>query len=77
MTIYDIEALTRDTAPHFFDPKTLKFFGQKLASFSVKKQPDGRFKISAPSYWRIDGVKKLMGATIRFFNPENNKLEDE
>jgi len=70
MTIYEIKERTKKTAPHFFDHKTMKFFNQVLADFSVTKQGE-KFLISAPSY--MDG--HLMGNTKRLFNPETNELE--
>ena len=72
MTIYEIKELTKETAPYFFSRDTMRFFGQTLKSFRVKKQLDGRYKISARS-----GQTLLDGThwTIRFFNPENNELE--
>ena len=73
MTIYEIKRLTAETSPYFFTPKTMKFFGQTLRSFSVRKQSDGRFYISAPIYDRLTG--KVMGKTERYFNPVNNTLE--
>lgn len=75
MTIYEIKRRTQETAPYFFTTKTLKFFGQTMRSFSVRKQSDGRFKISAPMLDRFTG--KTMGETVRFFNPETNNLDRE
>lgn len=74
LTIYDIKRLTAETAPYFFTRKTLRFFGQTMRSFSVKKCGD-RVRISAPMIDRFTG--RVMGETVRFFNPENNKLENE
>lgn len=73
MTIYDIKRLTSETSPHFFDTKTLKFFGQTMGKFSVKKQSDGRYKVSQVMKNRFDG--RQVGETIRYFNPKNNQLE--
>lgn len=73
VTIYDIKRMTQDTAPYFFTAKTLKFFGQTMRSFSVRKQADGRYYISAPMIDRFTG--RVMGKTERFFNPINNQLE--
>jgi hypothetical protein len=73
MTIYDIKRLTQETAPYFFVPKTMKFFGQRVADFKVYKQHDGRYKIIAPIKDLRTG--KVMGQSIRFFNPVNNELE--
>ncbi len=74
MNIYDIARLTAETEPYFFSRDTLKFFGQTLKAFKVEKQPDGRYKISAPI---TDHAGKCQGDTIRYFNPDNNKLEAE
>lgn len=71
MTIYEIATRTEESSPYFFSRTTLKFFGQTMKSFRVKKEPDGRYKISAPI--RNDG--RIVGETIRFFNPINNELE--
>lgn len=72
MTIQEIKIRTSETSPYFFSADTLKFFGQRLSSFKVKKQSDGRYKISAPIH---DHRGTYMGETIRFFNPDNNNLE--
>lgn len=71
MTIYDIKRLTQGTSPHYFTRKALKFFGQTMRSFSVKKQSDGRYKIEAP----IIVDRRNCGVSTRYFNPTNNKLE--
>ena len=71
MTIYEIKRLTQDTAPYFFSRDTMRFFGQTLKDFRVKKQADGRYRVSASSGDNWDGVHE----TVRFFNPENNELE--
>jgi len=73
MTIYEIKRLTADTSPYFFVPKTLKFFGQTMRSFSVRKQPDGRYYISAPMIDRFTG--RNIGKTERYFNPTTNTLD--
>lgn len=72
MTIYQIKELTQDTAPHYFTRKTLQFFGQTMKSFKVYKQEDGRFMIVAPMKERSG---KVIGESVRYFNPTNNKLE--
>lgn len=69
MTIYDIKRLTEQTNPHFFDRKTLAFFGQKMRCFRVAKMDDGRYRISCPY-----GPGKPKGETVRFFNPQTNEL---
>ena len=71
ITIYDIKRLTAQTAPYYFDYRTMKAFGQTLKDFKVYKQPDGRYLITAPS--RING--KIIGYSERYFNPETNELE--
>ena len=74
MTIYEIKRRTSETAPYYFDRKTLQFFGQTMRSFKVEKCDDGRYRISAPlkSYYGTS-----LGTSVRFFNPESNKLETE
>jgi hypothetical protein len=62
---------------YFFTPDTMKYFGQTLKSFSVKKQEDGRFLVSALMHNRSG---EYMGDTIRYFDLDTNKLyfeEDE
>lgn len=71
LTIYDIKRMSEATSPYFFSPKTLKFFGQTMRSFSIKKQHDGRYYISAPMY--CEGRK--VGLTERYFNPLTNELK--
>ena len=66
MTIYEIKRLTAETSPYFFSHDTMKFFGQTLKSFSVKKQSDGRYLVTA---------KSKGGLTKRYFNPITNELE--
>lgn len=72
MTIYEIKEATKETAPYFFSPDTMRFFGQTMKCFSVEKCEDGRYKISAPAK---NG--NLKGTTVRYFNPVNNNLEME
>lgn len=71
MTIYQIKRRVEETAPYFFNTKSLKFFGQTLKSFSVHKAGE-RFYISAPIR---DSRGKIVGRTERFFNPATNQLE--
>jgi hypothetical protein len=71
MTIYEIKDRTAETAPYFFSKDTLRFFGQTMASFHIKKQPDGRYYIYADM--RYCGEK--VGLTERYFNPITNELE--
>lgn len=69
-SIYDIKRNTAGTSPNFFERATLKFFGQRLSDFSVYKQDDGRYLISAPR--RICG--KFQGYTRRYYNPTTHEL---
>ena len=75
LTIQEIKERTKDTAPYFFSPDTLRFFGQNLRSFSVthiqEGQHKGKYLISAPSY---DSRGVYMGQTKRVFDPVNNTL---
>jgi len=71
MNIYDIKRLTLETSPYFFSRRTLKFFGQTMNDFRIKKQKDGRYKIFADVF--LDGQK--VHETIRYFNSETNELE--
>ncbi len=73
MTIYDIKRLSFDHAPHFFERKTLKFFGQTMKSFSVAKLDDGSYRISAPTRYG----NKIIGQTVRIFDPKTGRLECE
>lgn len=70
MTIYEIKQRVAETEPYFFDRKTMKFFGQTLRDFSVRRLPDGRYRISAPI--RFEG--KIIGTTARIFDPKTNEL---
>ena len=73
MTIYEIKQRTLNTSPYFFVPKTMRFFGQTMKSFSVKKQTDGRYLISSPMADKSTG--RIIGKTQRYFNPVTNLLE--
>ncbi len=72
LTIGEIKYRTRETSPHFFDRKTLKFFGQRMASFTIyRDNKEGKYFIQAPIF--VDG--RNAGNTQRWFNPVNNTLE--
>ena len=73
MTIYEIKQRTQQTAPYFFTRSSMKFFGQTLKDFRVYKQLDGRYMLTAPIKDRTTG--KVMGETIRYFNPLTNELQ--
>jgi hypothetical protein len=77
MTIYQIKQLTKDTEPYFFSPKTLRFFGQKMRSFKVKKvEINGKtlYKVSAPL---SDKYGADMGEGVHYFEPSTRKLLNE
>lgn len=57
-TIYDIKY---NTTGNFFDRGTLRFFGQTMKDFKVKKSPSDRLYIYAPI--RVD--RKVSGWTFR------------
>lgn len=71
LTIYDIKRLTSETAPYFFSPNTMRFFGQTMKSFKVYKQKDGKYLIVAESGPNWPGKHY----TNRLFNPITNVLE--
>ena len=70
MTIYQIKESTKESSPHFFDRKTLKFFGQTLKSFSVMKDGN-RYRIYAKTFFRYSSAteKREGFPTIRYFDP--------
>lgn len=73
MTIQQIKQETQETAPYFFERSTMRFLGQTMRSFKVYKQEDGRYKITAPMKDRNTG--RIMGETLRYFNPITKKLD--
>lgn len=70
-TIYEIKAATEAKAPHYFTRKTLKFFGQTMRSFKVKKSPAGRVFIVADCYTTDNGKRRFMGLSFREFTGDN------
>lgn len=68
MTIQEIKEAVRDTEPYYFSDNTMRLFGQKISDFEVRQMTDGRYMISAYS-------PKSGSCSIRFFNPNNNRLE--
>ena len=73
LTIYDIKERTRETAPYFFAKDTLRFFGQKMSDFKVKRLDNTHYMISAPAFVGMSGQR--CGETKRIFNTETNELE--
>lgn len=74
MTIYEIKQASQEKAPKFFSRENLKFFGQTLKDFKVKKMENGKFQISAP---RIDIYGKQFGETIAYFNPITKDIDTD
>lgn len=62
------------TGSHYFDKGTLKFFGQRISDFKVKRLGEYTYELSAPSYWDIDGESTLMGISVCLFNIKTNKV---
>lgn len=73
LTIYDIKERISEKLPNYFSKSTMKFFGQTMRDFKVKKMPNGKYLIYAPMKDRSSG--RTMGYTIRYFNPETNDLD--
>lgn len=71
LTIHDIKRECNDT--HFFNRGSLKFFGQTMKSFSVRKIDATHYRISAPMY----AGNRYCGQTVRIFNTETKQLERE
>ena len=69
LTISDIKAKTEQTAPYFFSRQSMRFFGQRMADFSVTRYGNDKFLISA----KYGG--EIAGKTERVFNPFTNELE--
>lgn len=68
-TIHDIKRLSDSVGRHFFDPQTLKFFGQRVKDFKVK-HIGSRVFIWAP---RKPGGKPS-GYTVAEFDKETYAL---
>jgi len=63
-TISEIESATRETAPYYFVPKTLKAFGQRMSDFKVmKSKKSGRIFIAAKSrtHKGMYSIKEFVG----------------
>jgi hypothetical protein len=85
MNIYQIKRETQETAPFFFSRENMKFFNQTLRDFRVKRQRDGRTRISAPirqyskgrgsRYFHYDYTGDVFAYTVRFYNPETKELD--
>lgn len=68
-SIYEIKRATLNTAPYFFESKTMKFWGQTLKSFKVFPTDNkNEFLIEAPT--KIKGV-----FTRRIYNSLTHELK--
>ena len=78
LSISEIKRRTKDTAPYFFDKKSLQFFGQKMSDFRVYPQEDGKYFITAPMFmtdYRTGKKTETEYPTTRLYNPETDELE--
>lgn len=71
LTIHDVKRLTAEKSPHFFSRGTMKYFGQTMKDFKLKKINDEHYLVYAP----MRNKGRLMGATMRIFNTVTNDLE--
>jgi|688.fasta_scaffold129893_2 hypothetical protein len=69
LTIYDIKRAVEEKSSFFFSRQSMKFFGQKMADFSVRRHGVDKFYICAK--WG----KGIAGKTERIFNPFTGELE--
>ena len=71
-TIYDIKYQVQRTS-HYFERDTMRFFGQTLKDFHVKKSPQGNIFIYAPGWnehcWSFALVHgdKMKGITVNSY----------
>jgi|6_EtaG_2_1085325.scaffolds.fasta_scaffold35230_1 hypothetical protein len=72
MTIYDIKRLTAETDPYFFSRKAMRFAGQTLKSFKVRRYGK-KYIFRAPLY--APNCRRIIGETVKLFNPTTNKIE--
>ena len=66
-TISEIKAKTLKTNPYFFSRDTMRFFGQRMSSFRVRRSPKGNIFIYAPG-------QKSAGAGYTFRQYKNGEL---
>ena len=67
ITIQEIVDRSKKKSPFYFSKDTLKFFGQTISKFKVKRMEDGRVRISQ--------MTKHGTESVRFFNPVTNDLD--
>lgn len=73
MTIQEIKERTIKTEPYFFSRETMKFFNQTMNGFTIE-EVEGRYRISQAIR---DSKGQYMGETVRYFNPDTNRLDRE
>jgi len=74
MTIYEIKRAVEKKKSRYFTRDIVKYYGQILKDFSVKKHKQNGvngYIVSAPAY--LDGIFVLNSE--RFFNPITKQLE--
>ena len=75
MNIYEIKYRVAHTGTHYFDRDSMKFFGQTLRDYRVKKLSDTEWLFYAPMYARNDnGSRRCMGTSIRVFDATTNSI---
>lgn len=67
-TISEIKSRTLKKAPYFFSKNTMKFFGQRMSDYKVKRSPKGKIFIYAPTY---DTIGNKMPYTFMEFKNED------
>jgi len=72
MTIYEIKKMTEKSNPSFFSKNTLKFFGQKMNDFHVKKTKKSNLFYFYAQIKDYQGV--LRGLTERLFDSNTNEI---
>ena len=72
-TIVDIQCANKKAGHHFFDPETLKFFGQRIRDFAVRHVGQRVF-IFAPRF-PAGREKKMYGYTVAEFNKATGTLD--
>ena len=65
---HTIPRRTLKKAPYFFDRNSMKFFGQRMSDYKVKRSPKGKIFIFAPTY---DARGNKMPYTFREFKNDD------
>jgi hypothetical protein len=53
MTASELKYLTRDTEPHFFTHKTMKFFGDRMSNYGVKSTVIDTYSEKGVECWEL------------------------